>query len=122
MRCVRQRCSYVQIGVGGNMRSSYRSEREGRTRAGAACFRLTPPPARRRVPGSGHRMRGLADGEQRVACRLIRANPVSMALCVPRVPRGAVSTNCWGLIYLAKNSASAAETVQTRAFSWHTVG
>ena len=41
---------------------------------------------------SGHRRRGLADGEHRVTLRPIRTKPESKARWVPRVPQRAVST------------------------------
>ena len=47
---------------------------------------------------SSHRRRGLADGEQRVACRPIRTKPVSTAHCVPRVSQRDVITICRGPI------------------------
>ena len=51
-----------------------------------------------RVMISGHRRRGLADGEQRVACRPIRTKPMSTARYVPRELLGADSTNRRGPI------------------------
>ena len=42
---------------------------------------------------SGHRRRGLADGEQRIALRPIRTKPKSTACCVPRAPQRVVSPN-----------------------------
>ena len=48
---------------------------------------------RRQTTISGHRRRGLVDGEQRVARHPIRTEPVSTACCVPREPQGAVSTH-----------------------------
>ena len=54
--------------------------------------------ARRHAMISGHRSRGLANSEQRVAGRPIGTKPVSTAHCIPRAPQGAVSTNCRGPI------------------------
>ena len=45
---------------------------------------------------SVHRRRGLADGEQRVACRPVRTKSVSTARCVPCAPEGAVSAHWRG--------------------------
>ena len=53
---------------------------------------------RRRATISSHRRRGFVGDEQRVARRPIRTEPMSTALCVPRVPQGAVSTHWRGQI------------------------
>ena len=42
---------------------------------------------------SGHRRRGLVDGEQRVAFRPIRTEPESTMSCSPPAPQRAICTN-----------------------------
>ena len=98
------------------MRSGHASVGGGEAFVGATCCRPPPPPPPKETLGatiSGHRRRGFAGGEQRVACRPIRTEPVSTAHCVPRAPQRAVSNCCSGPIS-GQLSAGVAGSVQTR--------
>ena len=74
---------------------------------------------RRHTTISSHRRLGLVGGEQRVACRPIRTEPVSPALCVPRASRGVLSTKA-ATSNLA-GSGGAAAAARERPFLMHVI-